>query len=222
MMIPMNPGEPGEATPISNEVGIMNNGVLLDTHEQTWSYDMCTGHSDTKHQYHYHLPPTCFLESMGMTVPDSNWWINDNGNEVRDYKEMAAQWPNKGSSPVVGYARDGFPIYALYDSAGNLQRSKLYGGELDECNGKDDGNGYGYYITSEPPFVPTCLRGTIGSFSYAPTQIACPSDGITTSVSGVRSTPEDVGSDEGSSDASYTKLHHKVISFTAALAAFFV
>ena len=88
-------------------------------------------------------------------------------------------------------------------------------------------------MTSEPPFVPTCLRGTIGSFSYAPTEIACPSDGITTSVSGVRSTPGDVGSDEGStpgdvdsnegsSDASYTKLHHKVISFTAALAAFFV
>ena len=115
MMIPQVPGTPGEAKTIEDGVvGLMTNGVLLDTHEQTWSYDECTGHSDTKHQYHYHLPPTCFLKSMGVAVPeDSDWWMND--EKVRLYEEMSAQWPSTGSSPVVGFARDGFPIKALYD-----------------------------------------------------------------------------------------------------------
>ena len=87
MMIPQAPDTPGEATKITdNVVGLMTNGVLLDVHEQTWSYDMCNGHSDTKHQYHYHLPPTCFLNSMGIAVPDSNWWIADSGNEFICYR----------------------------------------------------------------------------------------------------------------------------------------
>ena len=226
MMIPQDPGTPGEATKITdNVVGLMTNGVLLDVHEQTWSYDMCNGHSDTKHQYHYHLPPTCFLKSMGIAVPDSNWWIADSGNEVRPYEEMSAQWPSTGSSPIVGWARDGFPIYALYDAAGNIQRSQFYGGELDECNGKEDSRGYAYYITAEPPFVPTCLRGTIGSFAYAPTSMACPKEGISNSVA-TRSTDVDgtdtsVDSSTGDSSGAY-KLTASLFSAVVAIVAFFV
>ena len=102
------------------------------------------------------------------------------------YSEMSAQWPSTGKSPVVGWARDGFAIKALYDSSGALQRSQLFGGDLDECNGKDDGTGYAYYLTAEPPFAPPCLKGTIGSFTYAPTTIACPKEGISNNVSGVK------------------------------------
>jgi len=185
MMIPQNPGTPGTPTNIKdNVVGLMSNGVLLDTHEQTWSYDSCNGHSDKAHQYHYHIPPICYLSAMGVPTPESaNWWMADDGSEVRAFGEMADQWPSTGSSPVIGFARDGFPIYGLYDSENNIQRSQMYGGDLDECNGKEDGSGnYGYYITAEPPFVPTCLRGSIGSFAYAPTDIMCPKKGITTSV----------------------------------------
>jgi len=184
MMIPQAPGTPGDATTISDDVvGIMSNGVLLDSHSQTWSYDECNGHSDKKHQYHYHIPPICYLKSMGVTFPsDSSWWMNDAGDEVRPYEEMASQFPAKGSSPVVGFARDGYPIYALYDTAGDLQSSSLYDGDLDECNGKDDGNGYGYYITAHPPFAPKCLRGKVGSFSYATTEVACPKAGIKNSI----------------------------------------
>lgn len=203
MMIPQAPGTPGDATPITdNVVGLMTNGVLLDTHKQTWSYDQCNGHSDKKHQYHYHIPPVCFLkvssyllflpcckgmsfllhsnallfpQSMGVTVPDSeSWWVKDDDageKVVRPYDEMSTQWPSMGSSPVVGFARDGYPIYALYDSEGKLQRSNLFGGDLDECNGKESNGSYAYYLTAEPPFVPTCLRGTIGTFTYAATGI---------------------------------------------------
>lgn len=183
MTIPQDPGTAGSSTTIEDDViGIMTNGVLLDSHSQTWSYDSCNGHSDTKHQYHYHIPPICYLQSMGIAAPSSSdWWIDPEKGEVRSYSEMAAQFPAKASpSPVVGFARDGFPIYALYDAEGDLQRSMRFGGDLDECNGKEDGaNGYGYYITAEPPFVPTCLRGTVGSFSYATTGITCPKAGIT-------------------------------------------
>jgi len=210
MMIPQDPGTPGEAKTIEDGVvGLMTNGVLLDTHEQTWSYDECTGHSDTKHQYHYHLPPTCFLKSMGVAVPeDSDWWMDD--EKVRLYEEMSAQWPSTGSSPVVGFARDGFPIKALYDSSGTIQRSQVYDGELDECNGKTDSDGYAYYLTAEPPFVPTCLRGDIGSFSYSPTNIACPKDGITNVVAASSTEAVDT-------DTSAAYVRHSLISIVAAV-----
>lgn len=191
MMIPQDPGTPGIATNIDDDVvGLMGNGVLLDSHDQTWSYDMCNGHSDKKHQYHYHIPPICYLKSMGVSVPDTaDWWRSDDKSEVRPFEEMSAQFPTTGSSPIVGFARDGFPIYALYDSSGAIQRSKPFGGDLDECNGKDDGvNGYAYYITAEPPFVPNCLRGSVGSISYATSTTACPKNGITNTIAAL-STP---------------------------------
>lgn len=222
MMIPQVTANPGSATKITdNVVGLMTNGVLLDSHKQTWSYDSCNGHSDKKHQYHYHIPPICYLKSLGVPIPSTaSWWIKDDVSEVREYGEMADQFDKKGSSPVVGYARDGFPIYALYDSAGDLQHSALFDGStLDECNGKDDGNGYAYYITPEPPFVPTCLRGEIGSFSYSTTDVACPKSGIVNSIEGVVKTPvdgskpdEDPSSveEDDSSDA-YAMMPFKVI-----------
>lgn len=193
MMIPQEPSL-GDATKITDDVvGIMTNGVLLDSHEQTWSYDMCNGHSDTKHQYHYHIPPICYLESMGVSVPESaSWWINDEGTAVRPYEDMSAQFPPTGSSPVVGFARDGHPIKALYDSSGALQRSAPFDGDLDECNGKEDGDGYAYYITAEPPFVPTCLRGNVGSFTSVPTDKVCPKDGIKNTIEGLAEGTQEV------------------------------
>ena len=182
MTIPMNPGTPGDAKYLTKDedvVGILVNGALLDNHEPTWSYDSCNGHSDTKHQYHYHIPPKCFLESLGVSYPDEPFWWMDGGT-VRDYSDMAAQWlATASASPIIGFALDGFPIYGPYDDAGNLMRGKEFGGNLDECNGKVDGQGnYGYYLTVDPPFAPPCLRGEMGVFSYFTTQLACPKDGI--------------------------------------------
>lgn len=189
MSIPVSPGEPGDAKPVANNevIGIMVNGVILDNHKATWSYDSCNGHSDTAHQYHYHLPPICFLETMGYPVPDSHkWWINDAGTEVRAYEDLAEQFPataDSGSSPVMGFARDGYPIFGPYDDKGVLQHAAAYGGDLDECNGKVDSKGnYGYYLTVDPPFAPPCLRGEKGSLSYYTTDIVCPANGIANTV----------------------------------------
>lgn len=189
MNIPANPTMGNKSTLGRQEevIGMMTNGVVLDVHAPTWSYDECGGHSDTKHQYHYHLPPTCFLKAMGYPVPESaDWWID--GDKVRDYKDMAAQWPteskNKGNPAVIGFALDGFPIYGPYDSSGKLVRSKAYGGDLDDCNGKKNSQGeYGYYLTAEPPFVPTCLMGSKkGTFTSYASDKECPKEGIKSTV----------------------------------------
>jgi len=205
MIIPSNPGAPGDAKYFEggdDVVGILSNGVLLDSHSPTWSYDDCNGHSDTKHQYHYHLPPQCFLREMGVATPgDVQWWIDSNeaasvtlraghsglhGKTVRAYDDMAAQWPSTGiPSPVIGFARDGYPIFGPYDESGELVSSMEYGGDLDECNGKMDESGeYGYYITPNPPFAPPCLRGKVGAFSHASTAKTCPADGVMNMIIG--------------------------------------
>ena len=52
MIIPEDPGMPGDSQPMGDDViGILANGVLLDSHQQTFAYDSCNGHSDKKHQY---------------------------------------------------------------------------------------------------------------------------------------------------------------------------
>lgn len=218
MMIPQDPGTPGEASDITDDVvGIMTNGVLLDSHSQTWSYDICNGHSDKKDQYHYHIPPICYLKSMKVPVPESEkWWMD--GTEVRAYDNMHEQFPATGSSPVVGFARDGFPIKALYGPDGKLVRSALFGGDLDECNGMGEGAAYAYYISAEPPFVPTCFKGKqIGKFSHDSSGKTCPTDGIVNKIAGAEvnapgSTPtgDPKASDPGSADepsAAYSKVH---------------
>jgi len=199
MSIPTNPGSPGVAKyfPKGDDVvGIMSNGVLLDSHEATWAYDSCNGHSDKNHQYHYHIPTQCLLNALGVPTPnDVEWWIEDANatKQVRSYTEMSEQWPKQSTTAVgtpaaptvVGFARDGFPIFAPYDEKGILQRGSNYGGDLDECNGKADSNGrYGYYFTVDPPFAPPCLRGDIdsGYFTYLSTNKACPANGIVNTI----------------------------------------
>lgn len=182
--IPKTPSDLGEPQyPQGKDddvVGIMTNGILLDSHKQTWSYDSCNGHSDTKHMYHYHIPPKCFLQSMGVAYPEETFWWKD-GTQIRDDGDMGAQWPAVSApSPVVGFALDGYPIFGPYDSSGNVQHGKDFGGGVDECNGKvDPSTGtYAYYLTVDPPFAPPCLRGEKGSFVYNTTDQYCPAGGI--------------------------------------------
>jgi len=169
----------------------MTNGVLLDSHQATWAYDSCGGHSDKKHQYHYHIPPHCFLKDHGVATPeDADWWIDDSQDKkvVRNYANMSDVWPDSDEpSPVLGFARDGFPIMGPYDADGTLQRGKMFGGKLDECNGKMDINDdYAYYFTVDPPFAPPCLRGDVGVFSFASTEKKCPANGIVTTFVDVK------------------------------------
>jgi len=119
------------------------------------------------------------MESISITTTFDN---DDGTTQVRMYSDMPSQFPaataNGAGSPVIGFARDGFPIFGPYNEHGALVTASA----LDECNGMLDSQGnYGYYLTPDPPFAPRCLRGeTVGVFSYHTTDQACPADGVAT------------------------------------------
>ncbi|MCB1197938.1 MAG: YHYH protein [Deltaproteobacteria bacterium] len=99
----------------------------------------------------------------------------------------------KSPDAIIGYAADGFPIYANYKNLQTSYRLKKgtrptppYGsydgtfvqdweyveseGELDACNGIMMGGKYRYVITRDFPQMPRCLKGAIidSSFERAP------------------------------------------------------
>ncbi len=91
------------------------------------AFDDCGGHINVHQGYHYHSTTGCTDKS-----------ISDDGH-----------------APLVGYASDGYGIYALKNYEGKEVES------LDECRGKtDDVRGYHYHAASpsENMFI-GCLHG---------------------------------------------------------------
>jgi hypothetical protein len=139
--VPIAPSASAAPNCTPGSVGIMLNGVLLfDALDATGrdavaheEQDLCQGHPQDKGEYHYHDVPSC---------------LRDNA---------------KGSSTVVGYAFDGYPIVVERDAAGNLPNN----GDLDVCHGRTspvliDGKAvstYHYSATLEFPYTVGCLRG---------------------------------------------------------------
>lgn len=117
--------------------------------------DFCNGHTDQRGQYHYHASPTCLFG-------------NYTGN----------------TNLIVGYAFDGYPIYAPYACADaacsqvvelqsswqrtsdvrNAWEAHEYvagSGDLDRCNGRTEADGsYRYYATATFPYLIGCYHGT--------------------------------------------------------------
>jgi len=145
-------------------VGLAINGVVIDAPgpAMTRVFDTCMGHVNTKHSYHYHLPPKCLFEGLDIPTPvNTSYWLDDQPFRYGEY------WPQMGPpSPIVGYALDGFPIMGPYDSNGNLMLGTYHpSSTLDQCNGKEDTSGrYRYYWTPTPPYVPCCFRGSSVGF----------------------------------------------------------
>lgn len=81
-------------------------------------------------------------EIVGVT----NWGILIFNSEVKSYRGIPA-------NVLIGYARDGFPIYGTYD------------GEVDACGGYDHPGGYRYTVSSSRPHIIGCYVGTPASFS---------------------------------------------------------
>lgn len=62
-----------------------------------------------------------------------------------------------GHSAIIGYIRDGFPIYGYHGVGG----AELTNAALDECHGHSHGTlGYHYHATIEYPYTIGCYRGT--------------------------------------------------------------
>jgi hypothetical protein len=123
-------------------VGILKNGVSLfasldERNRDAVAYetqDKCDGHPQQTSVYHYHDVPSCIRDSA------------------------------TGSSTVVGFAHDGFPIVVERDASGNLPTNA----DLDQCHGRTsritlDGqivNMYHYSATYEFPYFMGCFVGT--------------------------------------------------------------
>ncbi|KAJ8608378.1 hypothetical protein CTAYLR_008150 [Chrysophaeum taylorii] len=127
-------------------IGVAVNGVPFFTaNSTTLEPDACGGIVDDFHRYGYAAMPSCLLRLMGNSTP----------------------------SPLVGFARDGFPIFGPYDASGWLFSNAT----LDDCNFAGDR----YHVIPTPPYVPQCLVGEhLGYYESAVTSRSCALDGLPT------------------------------------------
>ena len=141
--LPLNPTKATTPTCLGKGgIGILKNGVSLfasldERNRDAVAYetqDKCDGHPQQTSVYHYHDIPSCIREAA------------------------------IGSSTVVGFAHDGFPIVVERDAIGDLPTNA----DLDECHGRSsqielDGKlveTYHYSATYEFPYFIGCYRGT--------------------------------------------------------------
>ena len=122
-------------------IGIARNGVALyapldEGNRDAVAYetqDTCDGHPQQASMYHYHAAPSCIVAA------------------------------STGSSTVIGFARDGYPIVVERDADGELPTDA----DLDECHGRTspvllDGavvTTYHYAATHEFPYFMGCFHG---------------------------------------------------------------
>ncbi len=123
-------------------IGILSDGVLLFNGLDAQGHDAaahevqdaCGEHPESSGMLHHHDVPSCILDNA------------------------------TGSSTLVGYASDGYGIYAERDANGNL----LTNSSLDACHGRTSEvmwNGtmqsiYHYDATLEYPYTVGCFHGT--------------------------------------------------------------
>lgn len=136
-LIPVKPTSMSNPTPLNGAVGVALNGVVFDNaapvHAILGAYtiaafDDCGGHVNPFAGYHYHAATGCSESSTA--EPDNH-------------------------SPLIGYARDGYGIYAMTDAHGVEPE------QLDECRGETDAvRGYHYHVAGagENAFI-GCYHG---------------------------------------------------------------
>ena len=141
--LPLNPSQAKNPTCLGKgRVGILKNGVSLfapldEQNRDAVAYetqDKCDGHPQQTGMYHYHEIPSCIRDAA------------------------------KGTSTVVGFAYDGFPIVVERNVNGDLPTNA----DLDQCHGRTslielDGKlveMYHYSATFEFPYFIGCFTGT--------------------------------------------------------------
>lgn len=100
--------------------------------------DSCNGHPERQGEYHYHNYSDCFVDTRS--------------------------GPG-GHSDLIGYALDGFGLFGMYESSGEI----LHSGDLDECHGhvgmvEWDGQlveMYHYHFTEDYPYTLGCFAGQV-------------------------------------------------------------
>jgi YHYH protein len=125
-------------------VGILKNGVFLyngldatgDDAAAHEAQDVCDGHPDQSHSYHYHNVPSCLLDAV----------------------------PDEQGAYLVGYALDGYGIYVEHDERGNPPTNgdldECHGRTSTvEVDGKPRAV-YHYSASVEFPYTTGCFHGT--------------------------------------------------------------
>ena len=115
------------------------------------SIDPCGGHIDPFGYYHLHFAP----EEMNNVLA------------AYDITEVSCTHFSQSETALVGFAKDGFPIYASKDSDGSAPS------DLDSCNGHISATAhfpdgvYHYHASStEAPNVPPCLVGASANNAF--------------------------------------------------------
>lgn len=115
--------------------------------------DPCGGHVDPFGYYHLHFAPE----------------VMNNVLEANDITEISCTNFTQDETALVGFAKDGYPIYASKDMDGSLPT------DLDECFGHEgvtadfQGGIYHYHASStEAPNLPPCVMGVAArnGFTY--------------------------------------------------------
>ena len=97
------------------------------------------------------LPVAPLKLTESVCVPSEVVGVTNGGilmfnGDVNSYRKIP-------ENALIGYARDGFPIYGVY------------GGVVDQCGGYDHPQGYRYTISTERDYIVGCYVGTPSSFS---------------------------------------------------------
>ncbi len=96
------------------------------------------------------LPLYPVIQTEPVCVPSEVIGVTTEGLLI--FNSAVATYIGQSSQTLIGYARDGFPIYGKYD------------GEVDECGGYDPGSGYRYSVSSDRPFIIGCYKAKPSTF----------------------------------------------------------
>ncbi|ANQ47477.2 YHYH protein [Flammeovirga sp. MY04] len=109
------------------------------------SLDRCGGHQDPAGYYHWHF----IAQNMNQILEDYGYY--QEGTFECDHITQS-------TTSLMGYARDGYPIYSVADADGVPS-------DLDACNGHTgptaeypDGI-YHYHASRDVPNIPPCIKG---------------------------------------------------------------
>ena len=145
-------GNPPSVTTVESGVGGTGSGNIP-------ALDLCGGHPDPTGYYHWHFVP----QSIN-TVFES-----DGYNYTAQYGMTCANSMIDSDDPsaFAGLAKDGFPIYAAYDSVDGVDTEPNNVATVDECNGHThattdfpDGVYHYHALESGTPNIPPCLMGS--------------------------------------------------------------
>lgn len=135
-VLPVSPAVNGTPTCVPlGAIGVTRNGVVLYSAadgrgNDAVAHEIVDAHGGHPAQtdYHYHFLP----ERLDVVASD-------------------------GHSGIVGWIRDGFPLYG-YKGVGGIEMTNS---DLDACHGHAHGTyGYHYHATIEYPYTIGCFRGT--------------------------------------------------------------